>query len=117
MMGKSNSGSEREIFGEMTKSLLFITGKQKDLPKPQYIKGFLAKTACVAASTCAPNAPHQPLQHCKAEFIKELATKTKAPRTEDQSRYSMSNDKGKSQLNMEDDRNHQKYKYEHKAAM
>jgi nucleolar protein 14 len=117
MIGKSDDGSEREIFGEMTKSLLFITGKRKDLPMPQYIKGRLAETARVAASTCASNAPRQPLQRRKAASIKELAIKTMAPRMEDPSRYSMSKDKGKSQLKAEHDMNRREYKREHKAAM
>lgn len=117
MIGKSDDGSEREIFGEMTKSLLFITGKRKDLSMPQYIKGRLAETARVAASTCASNAPRQPLQRRKAASIKELAIKTMAPRMEDPSRYSMSKDKGKSQLKAEHDMNRREYKREHKAAM
>ena len=105
------------MFGEITKSLLFITGKRKDLPMPQSAKSCLAETARVAASTCASNAKRHPLQRRRAASVKELAIKTMAPRMEDPSKYSMSKDKGKSQLKAEHDRNRREYKREHKAAM
>ena len=41
IIGKSEEGSEREIFGEILKSLLLINGKSKDLSLPQYIKRYL----------------------------------------------------------------------------
>lgn len=117
IIGKSEDGSEREVFGEITKSLLLITGKRKDLPMPQFTRSRLAETARAASSTCASNAPRQPIQRRKAASVKELAIKTMAPRMEDPSRYSMSKDKGKSQLKAEHDRNRREYKREHKAAM
>lgn len=117
IIGKSDDGSELEMFGEITKSLLFITGKRKDLPMPQSAKSCLAETARVAASTCASNAKRHPLQRRRAASVKELAIKTMAPRMEDPSKYSMSKDKGKSQLKAEHDRNRREYKREHKAAM
>jgi nucleolar protein 14 len=114
--GKSED-LEREMFGEMVKSLLFITGKRKDLPMPQSTKSRVAETARVAASTYFTHAPRQPLQRRKAASVKELAIKTMAPRMEDPSKYSMSKDRGKSQLKAERDRNRREYKREHKAAM
>lgn len=116
-IGKTDEGSEREIFAEILKSLLFITGKRKDLTLPQSIKSCLAETARVASSTCASDAPRQPLQRRKAATVKDLAIKTLAPRMEDPSRYTMSKGKGKSQLQAEHDRNRREYKREHKAAM
>jgi nucleolar protein 14 len=117
IVGKSEEGSEREIFGEITKSLLFITGKRKDLPMPHATKSRVAETARVAASTYSTSALRQPLQRRQAASVKELAIKTMAPRMEDPSKYSMSKDKGKSQLKAEHDRNRREYKREHKAAM
>ncbi|KAL3796535.1 hypothetical protein ACHAW5_004437 [Stephanodiscus triporus] len=117
IIGKSEDGSEREIFGEITKSLLLITGKRKDLPMPQFARSRIAETARAASSICASNAPRQTIQRRKAATVKELAIKTMAPRMEDPSRYSMSKDKGKSQLKAEHDRNRREYKREHKAAM
>lgn len=116
-IGKSDEGSEREIFGEILKSLLFITGKRKDLPLPQSTKSRLAETARLASSTCAAGAPRRPLQRRMAASVKQLAIKTLAPRIEDPSKYSMSKDKGKSQLQAEHDRHRREYKREHKAAM
>jgi nucleolar protein 14 len=117
IIGKTEDGSEVEMFGEITKSLLFITCKRKDLPMPQSAKSCLAETARVAASTCASHAKRHPLQRRRAASVKELAIKTMAPRMEDPSKYSMSKDKGKSQLKAEHDRNRREYKREHKAAM
>jgi nucleolar protein 14 len=116
-LGISDHGSEREIFRELTKSLLVITGKRKDLPLPQHVKSRLAELARVASTTCASNSPRLPLQRRKSASVKELAVKTLAPRIEDPSRYSMSKDKGKSQSQAEHDRNRREYKREHKAAM
>ena len=110
-------GSEKEVFQETIKSLLFITGKRKDLPLPQVAKHMLAETARVASTTVASDAPRQPIQRRKAASAKDLAIKTLAPRMEDPSRYSMSKDKGKSQLQAEHDRHRREYKREHKAAM
>ena len=117
IIGKSDQGSEREVFGEILKSLLFITGKRKDRPLPQVIKSHLADTARIAASTCGSNDSRLPLQRRKGASIKELAIKTLAPRMEDPKRYSMSKDKGKSELRAEHDRNRREFKREHKAAM
>ncbi|KAL7536701.1 hypothetical protein ACHAXR_007349 [Thalassiosira sp. AJA248-18] len=117
IIGKSDDGSEREIFGEILKSLLFINGKRKDLPLPQSVKVCLTDTARLASKTCASDAPRLPLQRRRAASVKELAIKTLAPRMEDPSRYNMSKDKGKSQLKAEHDRNRREYKREHKAAM
>ena len=117
IIGKSAEGSEREIFGEILKSLLFITGKRKDCPLPAHVKSTLAETARAASTTCASDAPRLPLQRRKSASVKELAIKTLAPRMEDPKRYSMSKDKGKSQLQAEHDRNRREYKREHKAAM
>jgi nucleolar protein 14 len=116
-MGKSDHGSEREIFRDLTKALLVITGKRKHLALPQHAKHRLAELARVASSTCAPNSPRLPLQRRKSASVRELAVKTLAPRIEDPSRYSMSKDKGKSQSQAEHDRNRREYKREHKAAM
>ena len=116
-LGKSDHGSEREIFRELAKSLLVITGKRRDLPLPQQVKSRLAEAARVASSICASNSPRLPLQRRKSASVKELAVKSLAPRIEDPSRYSMSKDKGKSQSQAEHDRNRREYKREHKAAM
>lgn len=117
IFGKSEKGSEREIFGEILKSLLLISGKRKDLSLPPSAKRRLAETARVASSTCASNTPRTPLQRRKAASIKELAIKTLAPRMEDPSKYRMSKDKGKTQLQAEHDVHRREYKREHKAAM
>ena len=117
IIGKSEEGSEREIFGEILKSLLLINGKSKDLSLPQYIKRYLAETARAASSTCASDALRRPLQRRKSASVKQLAIKTLAPRMEDPSKYTFSKDKGKSQLQAEHDRNRREYKREHKAAM
>mmetsp|Transcript_8015 Transcript_8015/g.17347 ORF Transcript_8015/g.17347 Transcript_8015/m.17347 type:complete len:445 (-) Transcript_8015:42-1376(-) len=117
IFGKSDEGCEREIFGEILTSLLFITSKRKESPLPQSAKSCLAETARVASGTCASDSPRQPLQRRKAASVKDLAIKTLAPRMEDPSRYKMSKDKGKSQLQAEHDRYRREYKREHKAAM
>jgi len=117
IIGNSEEGSEREIFAEILKSLLFINGKRKDLPLPPSVKSCLAETVRVASSTCASDAPRQPLQRRQGATVKELAIKTLAPRMEDPSKYRMSKDKGKSQLQAEYDQNRREYKREHKAAM
>jgi nucleolar protein 14 len=117
IIGQSEEGSEREIFGEILKSLLLITGQRKDLPLPPSVKSCLAETAHVASSTCAANTPREPLRRRQAASVKELAIKTLAPRMEDPSKYSMSKDKGKSQLQAEHDMHRREYKREHKAAM
>ncbi|KAL7544870.1 hypothetical protein ACHAWF_008236 [Thalassiosira exigua] len=117
IIGKSDEGSEREMFGEILKSLLLINGKHKDLPLPQSVKSALAETARIASGTCASDSARRPLQRRKGASVKELAIKTLAPRMEDPSRYSMSKDKGKTQLQAEHDRNRREYKREHKAAM
>lgn len=116
-IGKSDDCSEREIFGEIIKSLLYITGKRKDLPLPSSVKSRLAEVARSASNISASDAPRLPLQRRKSASVKDLAIKTLAPRMEDPSRYSMSKDKGKSQLQAEHDRNRREYKREHKAAM
>ena len=117
VIGVSSDGSEREMFGEMTKSLLCIDGSRKDLPLPNYIKNIIAETARKSTSTCAMDKKRQPLQRRKGASAKDLAIKTLAPRMEDPSRYSMSKDKGKSALQAEHDRHRREYKREHKAAM
>jgi len=117
IIGKSRDGSEREIFSEVLRSLLYITGKRKDCPLPSSVKSILAETARTAASTCASDDLRQPLQRRKSASVKDLAIKTLAPRMEDPTKYSMSKDKGKSQLQAEHDRHRREYKREHKAAM
>ena len=117
IIGTSEEGYEREIFSEIMKSLLCINGSEKDLPLPSSIKKSLAETARVAFSSCASDSQRRPLQRRKAASAKELAIKTLAPRMEDPSKYSMSKDKGKSQMQAEHDRHRREYKREHKAAM
>jgi len=117
IIGTSSDGSEREIFAEMTKSLLCIDGSRKDHPLPIYVKNVIAETARKSASTCASDTKREPLQRRKGASAKELAIKTLAPRMEDPSRYNMSKDKGKSALQAEHDRHRREYKREHKAAM
>lgn len=116
-LGNLDRGSEREIYRELTQSLLLITGKRKEFLLPQLVKRRLAEVARVASGTCASNSPRLPLQRRKSASIKELAVKTLTPRIEDPTRYSMSKDKGKSQSQAEHDRNRREYKREHKAAM
>jgi nucleolar protein 14 len=117
IVGVSRDGSEREMFAEMTKSLLCIKGSRKDLPLPIYVKNVIAETARKSSSTCASDTKREPLQRRKGASAKELAIKTLAPRMEDPSRYNMSKDKGKSALQAEHDRHRREYKREHKAAM
>jgi len=118
IIGKSGGSSGREIFGESLKSLLFITGKRKDLPLPPSAKTRLAETAQLASEMSASNTLRQPLQRRKSASVKDLAIKTLAPRMEDPRKYSLENkDKGKSELRAEHDRNRREYKREHKAAM
>lgn len=115
--GKTEEGSEREIFSEVMKAMLCIDGSRKDLTLPLSVKNAIAETARVASSTCASGEERRPLQRRKAASAKDLAIKTLAPRMEDPSRYSMSKDKGKTQLQAEHDRHRREYKREHKAAM
>lgn len=117
IIGTSSDGSEREIFAELTKSLLSIDGSRKDLPLPTYVKNIIAETARKSASVCASDTKREPLQRRKGASAKDLAIKTLAPRMEDPSRYNMSKDKGKSALQAEHDRHRREYKREHKAAM
>jgi len=117
VIGVSSDGSEREMFAEMSKSLLCIDGRRKDLPLPNYVKNVIAETARKSLNACASDTKRQPLQRRKGASAKELAIKTLAPRMEDPSRYSMSKDKGKSALQAEHDRHRREYKREHKAAM
>lgn len=116
IIGKTEEGSEREIFGEIFKSLLLVTGERKDLSLPPSVKSRLAETAREASSMCASNATRAPLQRRKAASVKELAIKTLAPRMEDPSKYRLSKDKGKSELQAEHDMHRREYKREHKAA-
>jgi nucleolar protein 14 len=117
VFGKSPEGSEREIFSEIMKALLCIDGSAKDLPLPLSVKSAIAETARVAATTCASQDSRKPLQRRKGASAKDLAIRTLAPRMEDPDRYSMSKDKGKSQLQAQHDRHRREYKREHKAAM
>jgi len=117
IIGKSEEGSEKEIFGEILTSLLLFSGQQKKLALPQFVKSCLAETARVASSTCAANTLREPLRRRKAASVKEMAIKTLAPRMEDPSKYNMSKDKGKSQLQAEHDIHRREYKREHKSAM
>lgn len=116
-IGKSDEGSEREIFNEVLKSLLLISVKRKGVPLPQAAKNRIAEVARAAALTCASDTPRLPLQRRKAASVKELAIKTLAPRMEDPSRYSMSKDKGKSAIQAEHDRHRREYKREKKAVI
>eukprot|EP00804_Cyclotella_cryptica_P013687 CCRYP_016131-RA/>CCRYP_016131-RA protein AED:0.07 eAED:0.07 QI:308/1/1/1/0.66/0.42/7/2083/1063 len=117
VFGKTEEGSEREIFSEITKALLCIDGSNKDLPLPVTIKNAIAETARTASTTCASEDRRTPLQRRKKASAQELAIKTLAPRMEDPDRYSMSKDKGKSQMQAQHDRNRREYKREHKAVM
>ena len=117
VFGKSEEGSEREIFSEVMKALLCIDGSNKDLPLPASIKTAIAETAHAASKTCPSGTRRRPLQRRKAASAKELAIKTLAPRMEDPDRYNMSKDKGKSHLQAQHDRQRREYKREHKAAM
>ena len=117
IFGKSDEGSEREIFSEVMKALLCIDGSRKDLSIPVPIKNAIAETARVASTTCASESKRKPLQRRKGATAKDLAIRTLAPRMEDPDKYSMSKDKGKSQLQAEHDRHRREYKREKKAAM
>ncbi|KAL7522323.1 hypothetical protein ACHAWX_007014 [Stephanocyclus meneghinianus] len=117
VFGKTDGGSEREIFSEIMKALLCIDGSRRDLPLPVIIKNAIAETARTASTTCASEDKRTPLQRRKKASAKELAVKTLAPRMEDPDRYSMSKDKGKSQMQAEHDRHRREFKREHKAAM
>lgn len=117
VFGKTAEGDEREIFSEIMKALLCIDGSKKDLPLPSFIKSAVSETAHVAAKACASQAKRVPLQRRKGASAKDLAIRTLAPRMEDPDRYSMSKDKGKSQLQAQHDRHRREYKREHKAAM
>lgn len=117
IFGKTDEGSQREIFSEVMKSLLCIDGSKKDLPLPVSVKHAIAETARVASTTCASENKRKPLQRRKGATAKDLAIRTLAPRMEDPDKYSMSKDKGKSQLQAEHDRHRREYKREKKAAM
>ncbi len=115
IMGLSEEESENEAFAEIAKSLLCIDGTNKHFPLPLSIKRLISDTARRASSSIANY--RRPLQRRKSATAKDLAIKTLAPRMEDPARYSMSKDKGKSQLQAEHDRHRREYKREHKAAM
>ena len=117
IFGKSPEGSEREVFSEIMKALLCISGSRKDLPLPPSVKSAIVSTARVASMTCASEDQRKPLQRRKGASAKDLAIRTLAPRMEDPDRYSMSKDKGKSQMQAQHDRHRREYKREHKAAM
>jgi nucleolar protein 14 len=117
IFGKTDEGPEREIFSEIMKALLCIDGSRKDLHLPGLIKNAIADTARIASSTCASEDTRKPLQRRMGATAKDLAIRTLAPRMEDPDRYSMSKDKGKSQLQVEHDRHRREYKREKKAAM
>jgi len=115
ILGLSEEASENEAFAEITKSLLCFDGTNKDFPLPISVKRLLSDTARRASSSLTKR--RRPLQRRKGATAKDLAIKTLAPRMEDPTRYSMSKDKGKTQLQAEHDRQRREYKREHKAAM
>ena len=109
--GKS---TESEIFEEMVLAILCISNQNSVLPRT--ITKLIAKTSEQISSKTKFGKSRPPL--CRRSFAKtiDVALQSLAPRMEDPTRYVMSRDKNKTQMQAERDRIRREYKREHKAA-
>ena len=113
----SVSSAEKEVFAEITDSMLALKPKSKSKPLPSLVCAKVASVAATLSGAVADHTSRAPLQRRAGRSVRETAIKTLAPRLEDPERYSLtSKDKGKSARQAAADRSRREYKSEHKAV-
>ena len=118
---KNLSGSlfsaEKEVFAEITDSILALKPKTKSDPLPDLIQAKVASVASTISACCQLEIARAPLQRRARLSIREKAVKSLAPRLENPERYSITQkDKGKNATQAAADRSRREYKREHKAV-
>lgn len=108
--------AEAETFSQITFSLLSLQPGSKIDRLPELLSNLLSRVAESVGKTCMYNEPRMPLLRRSGGKPSDNAIKSLAPKMEDPSRYHMSKDKGKTQMQAELDRNRREYKREHKAV-
>jgi nucleolar protein 14 len=109
----SVSCAEREVFAEITDSILALRPKLKSSPLPAIVQAKIKSVASTLSSACDHDAARAPLRR---RAVAKTAIKSLAPRLENPERYSMSKDKGKNATQAAADRTRREYKREHKAV-
>ncbi len=110
----SGMSTESEIFEQMVLALLCINSKNSVLPRT--ITKLVAKTSEQISAKTKFGKSRPPLCRRSGAKTIEVALQSLAPRMEDPTRYVMSRDKNKTQMQAERDRIRREYKREHKAA-
>ena len=110
------NNAEAETLTEITRALLLLNPKCKRCPLPPALASLVAITAGVVAKCCSLGQPRIPLRRRAGAKTREVAVASLAPRMEDPTRYYLSKDKNKNQLQAQHDKYRREYKREHKAA-
>jgi nucleolar protein 14 len=108
--------ADKEVFAEITASILALNPKNKLNPLPQVLRKKVASVASAISSVCRLDETRTPVQRRLAPSIREKAVRSLAPRLENPDKYSMSKDKGKDATQAAADRIRREYKREHKAV-
>lgn len=108
--------AEADAFAQITLSLLSLKPDCKNSSLPSAVAALVADVAVLVAETCNYNQPRMPLLRRSQGKPSDQAIRSLAPKMEDPTRYYMSKDKGKTQMQAELDRNRREYKREHKAV-
>lgn len=110
--------AEKEVFSEITDSILALKPKSKSDSLPALIQAKISSVASALASCChLERATRVPLKRRSGLSVREMAVKSLAPRLENPDRYSITQkDKGKNATQAAADRSRREYKREHKAV-
>jgi nucleolar protein 14 len=110
------SEAEREMFADITKSILEVVGEGDKHGLPTVIRKQIALTVSIITNGCKLDQCRRPLQRRTTITNRKKEIKSLAPRVENPDKYSGSLDKGKSATQVALDRTRREYKREHRAV-
>lgn len=111
--------ADKEVFAEITSSILCLQPKAKSSPLPSCIQAKVASVAATLSSCCKWDDAREALQRRSTgqPAAQRSAISSLAPRLENPDRYSVTQkDKGKTAIQAATDRSRREYKREHKAV-
>jgi nucleolar protein 14 len=113
-MAGSVESAERELFSEISESVLALHPKDKNHPLPSSLVDKVAKVVGVLSESCNYDTMRAPLRR-RGGMKKQQVIQSLAPRIENPEKFSTSKDKGKNASQVAADRTRRELKREKKA--
>jgi len=110
----SQMSIENEVFEQTVLAILCLNARNS--PLPRVLTKLIAQTGELISSNTKFGKSRQPLARRISANVVEVSVQSLAPRMEDPTKYVMSRDKGKTQIQAERDRIRREYRREHKAV-